>query len=230
MKDKKSINAPQLRGKGKLCTYSLIAGALMLAGCAQRQQYPAFQRAEGVGAVSEISVPDVNCAEVLEIAEEVLAKMYFTIEKADPDSGFIKTRPLPGAQFFEFWRSDNVGSFDRALANLHSIQRTVEMDISQEDEKVHIDCNVWVYRLSLPGRQISSSTQAYEMFSRSSPLLQGLTLHPAQKKAMAWVNMGQDSRLAKEILDRIEKRIAPSSEKGCPQSQTKHRRKLKTQS
>jgi hypothetical protein len=145
----------------------------------------------------------------MEIAEDVLAKMHFAIEKADVGSGVIRTRPLPGAQLFEFWRSDNVGADNCLQANLHTIRRTVELDVSQRGEELCIGCDVRVQRLSLPERDISSSARAYEMFSRSSPSLQTFEFHPEQSKGMAWVDLDKDMRLAAEILRRIEKRIVP---------------------
>ncbi len=178
-----------------------------LVGCAEQQQFKA---------VEQICVPDTGKAEAMQAAEDVLGKMHFTIDKADAERGLIRTRPLPGAQIFEFWRSDNVGAFNSAEANLHSIRRVVELDISPRDlpggksgsgGQLYIGCNVKVSRLSLPEHQISSSARAYQMFSQSSPAMQMLELHPQQKKGMAWVDLGNDTRLATEILKRIEKQM-----------------------
>ena len=183
-------------------------GFCFLAGCAEQQQFKA---------VEQIFVPDTSKAEAMQAAEDVLGKMHFTIDKADAERGLIRTRPLPGAQSFEFWRSDNVGAFNSAEANLHSIRRVAELDIARQGGQLYIGCNVKVSRLSLPERQISSSARAYQMFSQSSPAMQMLELHPQQKKGMAWVDLGNDTRLATEILKRIENRLtaenAESAEK-----------------
>ncbi|MEA3226418.1 MAG: hypothetical protein U9Q07_10755, partial [Planctomycetota bacterium] len=137
---------------GNLCTYALAACALVLAGCAGQQQ----------GTITgPISVPDVGKAATMEAAEDVLAEMHFAIDKTDVHSGLIRTRPLPGAQFFEFWRSDNVGGRNSLQANLHTIRRTVELDISQRGGQLQIDCDVQVQRLSLPERDVSSSGRVY---------------------------------------------------------------------
>ncbi len=168
------------------------------AGCAKQQQFKA---------VKQICVPGTGKAEVMQAAEDVLGKMHFTIDKADAERGLIRTRPLPGAQFFEFWRSDNVGAFNSTEANLHSIRRVAELNISQQGGQLYIGCNVKVSRLSLPEQQISSSARAYRMFSQSSPAMQILALHPQQKKGMAWVDLGNDTMLATEILKRIEKHV-----------------------
>ena len=185
---------------------------LLLTGCAEEQQY---------GAVEPICVENVNKLEAMEIAEDVLAKMHFTIEKADAETatpgidtrrwrGYIRTRPLAGAQFFEFWRSDNAGADNRLESNLHSIRRVVELNMSEQDEgppqsgnRLCINCDVQKYRLSMPEHEVSSSARAYEMFSESNPALQNLRLNPEQKAGMAWIDLGKDRQLAAEILRRI---------------------------
>jgi len=194
------------RSTNNLCTYALVTCALTLAGCTQQHEV----------VTEQICVPDIDKAEALEVAEDVLAKMHFTIEKVDGQSGYIKTRPLAGAQFFEFWRSDNVGSGSSLQANLHTVRRTVELRIvprtsrerrAPSDEELYIGCDVRVQRLLLPEREISSSARGYELFSTSSPTIQRLRLDPEQQKDMAWVDLGKDEQLATEILKRIEKRM-----------------------
>ncbi len=177
-----------------LCAYALITCALMLAGCAKEQQY---------GAVKPICVENINKLQAMEMVEDVLAKMHFTIEKADTRGGFIRTRPLSGAQFFEFWRSDNVGADNWLESNLHSIRRVVELNMSEQDEGLCINCDVQVHRLSLPERRLSSSARAYDMFSISSSALQRIKPNPEQKEDMAWIDLGKDTQLAAEILKRI---------------------------
>jgi len=184
-----------------LCAYALIICALMLAGCAKEQQY---------GAVKPICVENINKLQAMEVAEDILVKMHFTIEKADTTGGFIRTRPLSGAQFFEFWRSDNVGAGNWLESNLHSIRRVVELNMSEQDEgppqsgnRLCINCDVQIYRLSLPERRVSSSARTYDMFSKSSPALQRIELNPEQKEKMAWIDLGKDTQLAAEILKRI---------------------------
>ena len=203
---------------GDLCTYALMSCALVLAGCAQP---PCFLAKAGTGAC-QFRVPDIRTAETMALAEEVLGKMHFTIEKADVQSGLMRTRPLSGAQFFEFWRSDNVGPDNSLAANLHTIRRTVELNISQEADQLCIRCDVRVQRLSLPERQVSSTARAYEMFSRSSSTLQRLTLNPEQKKNMAWIDLDKDVLLAEEILRRIEAKIAgrASNERHSTENET----------
>ena len=147
-------------------------------------------------------------------AEDVLTQMHFSIEKFDYDYGYIRTRPLSGAQFFEFWRSDNVGTENWVQANINSIRRTVELYINQNDENLNIDCDVQIQRVSLPNREIPGSAHAYQLFSRSSMLMQTLQLHPEQQKGMAWINLGEDTKLEAKILKRISSIINKDNNKG----------------
>jgi hypothetical protein len=134
----------------------------------------------------------------MQIAEDVLTAMHFAIEKADLDSGLIRTRPLSGAQFFEFWRSDNVGPFYAALANLHSIRRIAEVRIRQQGDKVFIRCDVQIQRLSVPEHEAAGSPGAP---------VRRLTPTPEQEKGITWIDLGKDTLLSTEILNRIQKHI-----------------------
>ena len=178
--------------------YVITSCIFMLMGCARPYDKEAME---------QIDVTDITKVETMELAEDVLAKLHFSIDKVDIRSGFIKTRPLPGAQFFELWRGDNVGGGNHLQANLHTIRRTVELDITEQGEKICIGCNVKVQRLSLPEREITSSTRAYDMFSISSPNLQRFALNPEQEKSMAWIDLDEDIPLANKILKRIRERI-----------------------
>jgi hypothetical protein len=164
----------------------------LLAGCAEQQK----------AAIEQNPAAGIEKSRAIETIEDVLAQMYFVIDKKDVNAGYIKTRPLEGAQFFEFWRSDNVGAENWLYGNLHSIRRTVEINIDQQ-----IHCKVQVQRLSLPEQEVTSSAQAYRMFSSSTPIMQTLQLNPAQYKQMAWIDLGRDTRLENEILRRISSKL-----------------------
>jgi len=183
--------------------YALMTCALIAAGCTQQNSAPLVVKVQD-GTLHVEQGRGIGTADMMEVAEDVLASMYFTIEKVDLQNGIIRTRPLPGAQFFEFWRSDNVGADNTLAANLHTIRRTVTLDISQQGRELRIGCNVQAERLSLPERQVSSSARVYGMFSQSSSSLQRLKLNSEQKKEMAWIDLGRDSQLEAEILRRIE--------------------------
>ena len=201
----------ECRSTYRLCLYALMMCALILAGCAQQTSAPPSMKL--LGSVLHIEQHQgIDTSDLMKVAEDVLAGMYFAIDKADANVGVIRTRPLPAAQFFEFWRSDNVGADNTLAANIHTIRRTVTLNISQQDKELQIGCEVQAHRLSMLERQVSSSARIYGIFSQSSPLLQRLILNPEQKKDMAWIDLGRDSRLEAEILKRIEAKIADTSD------------------
>lgn len=182
--------------------YAIMACAIMLAGCARQQQYEA---------VEKICVPGIDKAAAMQVAEDVLVKLHFTIDKADPNAGFIKTQPLPGAQFFEIWRKDSIGPENEALSNLHTIRRVVELNVSRDEKELCIVCDAQIYRLSLPQRESTSKARSAGMFSESSRATQVLQLrHTDRRKgrqAPSWINLGRDEQLTTNILKRIEKRL-----------------------
>jgi hypothetical protein len=226
MKDEKFIRIQEHK---QLMPYALITCVLILAGCAPRPS----------SIVHLPSAPERRGTrderrQLMEIAEDVLTRMHFTIDKFDPNSGYIKTRPLPGAQFFELWRSDNIGTKNWINSNLHSIRRTVEISIDQHAKNnppvnrgakylapqfiVGFNCVVNIQRLSLPARDViagmvyvTSSARAYQMFSMSGPALQTLQLHPEQQRRMTWIDLGRDTALENEIVKRIYHRLGGAS-------------------
>ena len=182
--------------KIKVLLFVVGAALCLLAGCAEQQQFKT---------VEQICVPDINKADVMQAAEDVLGQMHFTVDKADTESGYIRTRPLSGAQLFEFWRKDNVGAYNTAEANLHTIRRIVELNMGEQGGQLCIDCNVRTQRLSLAEREIDSSARAYGMFSRSRLSMQTLDLDSQRK---AWVDLGEDTKLSTVILEQLEEKLA----------------------
>ena len=185
--------------KRKSLLFTAWVSLLLVAGCGKQQQH------ETPG---QVCVPEANKAQAMTAAENVLTGMHFSIEKFDTERGLIRTSPLPGAKFFEIWRSDNVGADNRLLSNLHSIRRTAQVEITRQGSQLCIACDVRLQRLSLPEHQVSSSSRTYQMFSQSTGSLQQLTLQPEQRRQAAWVDLDSDTELASEIVRRIEKNLA----------------------
>lgn len=151
---------------------------------------------------------EAHSTEVVMVAAcTVLEHMHFTIGKADPDRGLIRTTPLSGAQWFELWRQDNVGRENTLEANLQSLRRTVEIQLIPADQPERLECHVLAERLSFPTQPIVSSAQAYRMLAASTSSIQRLELHEDQNQEMAWLDLGDDKQLAGAICDRIQARL-----------------------
>lgn len=153
----------------------------------------------------------VRKAQLMEVCEDILVRKQFVIDKYDLANGFIKTRPLSGKQMFEFWRSDNAGSFNSAEANIQSIQRSVIINIMESENRLCIDCDVSVQRLSIPEQEIWGMGHMAGALTHSSESLQRLRLRLKTKQkedmTVAWIDLGSDGALESVILEQIEKKI-----------------------
>ncbi len=139
----------------------------------------------------------------LHLARNVLLDYHFRIMKEDASAGTLRTYPLSGAQFFEFWRKDTRGSFSTLESNLHSVQRIVEITLREQAPGTAFSCVVRAERLSVPGHGIESDSQAYRMLSDSSRSLQKLKLTPYQQRNMEWIDLGLDRGLSERIAAEI---------------------------
>jgi hypothetical protein len=189
--------APRAQRLALICLVLIVIAAVV--GCAPKQKSDPIEN---------ICLTQTDKASAMEAAEDVLARMHFTIEKYDPAQGIVTTRPLSAAQFFEFWRSDVVGTRQAIEANIHSTRKIAKLAFVSGETDLCIDCTVSVYRLSLPGHDISSSSQAYAMFSKSTSVTQTLEPHEHQREGMSWSDAGQDSGLAEVILKQIEQKLS----------------------
>jgi hypothetical protein len=176
----------------RLFAFSLL---LLPAGCAENKY---------VKTTEQICPPGAAKAEVMAAGERVLGEMHFAVEKLDSDAGYIRTFPLTGSQTFEFWRKDSVGSFNQAEADLHSIRRTVELNVIQQDGRLCLNCRVITQRLSLPQSQ---NTAGRELLAETRRSAQKLKFGSEQKTNATWIDLGRDSQLETEILKRIEKQL-----------------------
>jgi hypothetical protein len=212
--------------KTRSLQWLLLAGAWLGTGCASRPPMSVDEPNAPSPPVQMLCQSGVTMAEVVQAAERVLTRMHFAIEKLDAEQGIVKTRPLRGAQFFEFWRSDNASSYAWQEANLQSIRRTVELRVRNEagDRRPEaggadslppatsgllcLECVVSVQRLDLPENEVAGASEGYQVRSRSTAALQRIQISPQQRRAMTWIDLGEDRDLAARVLDRIAKRLA----------------------
>jgi hypothetical protein len=195
--ESKSLSDRDVTMKVRTYRTTILAAAMFLAGCTAGGPRE--------GTARDCSITDQAAA--MKASQDVLVGMGFRIDKYDIDAGFIRTIPLAGAQFFEFWRGDNADGWDAAEANLHSIQRVVEMTFTQSQGKVCMVCQAKVKRLSLPERRVIDTSSAYAMFTQSSSRLMTMKFDLSQRQEMAWVDMGSDARLAAKITDEVLARL-----------------------
>ena len=188
----------------QVMAWTLFTLVCFISGCTEKQTIAPEPRC-----LSGVDIPSAMRA-----SELVLVGMDFVIDKEDPNLNLITTKPLAGGQFFELWRKDNVGGYNRAQASLHSIQRTVELGFNITQGHVCISCVVKRERLSIPEKQIDSTASSYSIFSNSNESMQRLTLNAEQESKMQWIDLGRDNRLETVILDKIDKKITGKKKGG----------------
>jgi hypothetical protein len=182
----------------QLIIWTLFTLVCLFAGCAQKPQIDP----------EPICLANRDLASVMKQTELVLLKLNFIVDKADVNTGLMRTKPLPGGQFFEFWRKDNRDGYSSALSNIHSIRRTAVLNFMPRNDLLCIDCNVTIERLSLPEKEINSSARVFSIFSSSSESRQTLQLENEQRILMDWVYFDRDGNLEALILQKINQKIS----------------------
>lgn len=146
---------------------------------------------------------------VLLAAQETLAAMHFEIEKFDPQSGYLRTRPLRGGQFFEPWRQDNATLRDYARSNIDTLRRTVEIFAPPQGQSGEWQCVVHLEKLYLPSAAIRGATHFAHLYSQSRRTsVLGLTLSEQAEQGAEWLPLGDDEALQARIIRRIEQKLA----------------------
>ncbi|NLH15545.1 MAG: hypothetical protein GX455_03090 [Phycisphaerae bacterium] len=185
--------------KNRFQMIAILFSGLLAAGCSDPSKLVPSQ---------PVSLRNARMQQAMEASQEVLRDMGFAIEKFDVEKGLVKTRPLSGSQFFEVWRSDNVGGYNFAEANLHSLRRTVFVNIYSEGPQLMARCDAQVQRLFMPQKQIASASQAAGLYTQGNINQQRLQTQSEQEETMTWMDLGADSALETEILRRLQKKIA----------------------
>ena len=174
----------------------LIVSVGLLGGCSRSTQ---------IGPTEPSVMAVMDKARVMEVADDVLTRMNFVIEKFDVDRGYIKTHPLRGGQGFEFWRTDNASPEDAAEANIHSIQRTAWLDIVQDGSNVRMKCDVQIRRFSMVEAELVGLSQAANLYTTPSGSLRSLS---PRTNEFTWIDLGPDPALEQKILRKIKEKIA----------------------
>jgi len=177
----------------------VFAGLVLLGnGCASQS----FQQS-----TEQVCFPNTLSEQAMTAAQTVLKKMHFDIEKFDTDMLYVRTRPLSGAQFFEFWRDDNASAYAAAQSNLHSIRRTVELTFTPDGTTTCIQCRVQVSRLSMPEAPLVSTYQMGGLHTDSDSSFQTLEVDSDRMAESEWLDAGSDPSLERMILEKIQQQL-----------------------
>ena len=175
-------------------TIGIMVFLATFSGCASPQQ---------VVSDEPLCLPNTPPDQVMEASKAVLLGMHFEIEKYDTEARYIRTRPLSGAQFFEFWRQDNASAASVAQANLYSLRRIVELECTPQDTTTCVQCRVGVLRLSVPEAPIEGAGRMGGIHTESSSRFQTLEVDRSKQAQIEWIEVDPDHDLERKILERI---------------------------
>lgn len=148
-----------------------------------------------------------NNEDIVLTAEQILRDMHFSVEKLDVETGYLRTRPLSGAQMFQFWRKEVVGPYNAVEDNVQSVQRTVEIQIDAGQAGRCVACIVNKRRLYMPQQRLGGIDDLEGLFTGGDRALRELEVDPDR---IRWEDLGRDGELEKRILELIQKQLDPS--------------------
>lgn len=175
--------------------------AIFLAGCGT---HSADQLDEPL---SEMSAPKRNFQAHWRAGLDVLDEHRFQIGRSDRRAGLITTEPLLGKHWFEFWRCDAASSADLWESTLQTIHRVAIVRIQPDPESASgfvVQAEVRTYRSNRPVQQITSTSEAYGMFTTGGRVDEDASRDGSED----FVELGRDDKLSAELTEKIRDRAA----------------------
>jgi len=174
----------------------LLAAMLLPAGCQPKYTRPVLEPTP--------QTPEQQSFQRLwQASRHVLIGYHFHLDRQDSRAGVITTWPMTGKQFFEVWRSDAAQAVDTAESTLQTIYRAVRVTIRQRYDGRGYEpvVEVLVTRSDKPTNGISSTSEAYDMFTKRQKKKNKLT---GEQEAAQMVELGNnralEARLTAQIL------------------------------
>ncbi len=181
-----------------LMTFFIALGSLCAAcGCAT------YTSPTAASETTDPARRDFNA--VWDASVRTLRRYDFKIDRQNRRQGLITTRPMTGRYLFEFWRRDAASWQDLEEGTVQTIYRVAKVTIrpAQGDrQRFAANVEVTVYRSNLPQPQITSASEAYDLFIRPGEVSRRRTpLGKEQKTHM--VELGRDKQLERDIAAAI---------------------------
>ncbi|MFA5864625.1 MAG: hypothetical protein WC975_08040 [Phycisphaerae bacterium] len=139
---------------------------------------------------------------------DVLREHYFVPDRQDRRAGLIVSYPALSRQWFEVWRDDVQGTYEKTESSIHSIRRTAQVKFVPVKEKYQIQISILLQRKSQPERQITTASGTILAFRDKAPLVSGQNI--PKSEAVTWTQVGEDVKLANYLLHRLERRLPES--------------------
>jgi hypothetical protein len=146
--------------------------------------------------------PDV----VKKAATVLLMELRFTLDYPQMNPDRVSTEPLTGDSWFEFWRADTIGNYQRAESSLATIRRTATVFATPKDGGTQVLVKVTKQRLSAPMTAAGGIGESVNLYDRrETDLVRQNDLAPEKYK---WIDKGRDEALEQLILERLNGAVA----------------------
>lgn len=179
-----------------IATIVVLAMIIGVSGC----QAPAA-RVETTARLIELTQRD----EFIDDALTFLREHDFTPDIVDRELGILLTEPSTSGQWFEFWRSDVHGRYQMFEASIHTIRRSIRVELAPRPEQGETAYDLMVQvdkeRFSSPQRQVTNTLSALGIYSERIPTREGLLA--ARQQGDHWVALGRDGPFEDYLLERI---------------------------
>ena len=144
---------------------------------------------------------------VWDAAVQTLRQHQFELDRTDRRAGVIASFPMVGQSWFEFWRADAATGRDLLESSLHTIYRQATVTIRRGGAEASGECHaaveVQVWRSNRPAGQVTSASEAYEMFLDPDALSPDRGGREAGGAGPAPVALGRDAKLEEILARRI---------------------------
>lgn len=160
----------------------------------------------------------------LEDAVFTLRREFFKPTAVDRGNGVIITEPEVSRQWFEFWRKDPVDRYQTAESSLHTIRRTVRVEVEptgpvtprsglaldtpkamsfakDQADEYRLQVTVDKTRYAAPARQVTTTSGALGIYSERLPTTEGIRQSRAESEQ--WVPLGRDALLEDYLIKKL---------------------------
>lgn len=171
---------------------------------------PGCQAPAAPDAPTEMSLHISDYDAFIDNSLTLLREFDFVPQRVDRTAGEIVTLPTTSGQWFEFWRGDVIGAYQSLESSLHTVRRSVAINLARDAEGPEGDYRVAVTvaktRYSAPDRQVTTPSGALAIYSDRLPTTEGLK--KSATRGEHWVELGRDGLLEARLLARLRRLAA----------------------
>jgi hypothetical protein len=186
-----------------------------VAGCAASAPVaqPEWQTANvfyGNPALLPVRDPEVAWETVVDVVDdyfEIQWEVPVQLAGDVPLEGQLETFPAVGSTFFEPWRRDSVGPYDKLESTLQSIRRQATVQVIPVPNGYLVDVAVFKY-LEDAARPMHA-TAGSATFRNDSSLTRVVSPVGEQEITQGWIRMGRDTALEQQLIGLMLARAAP---------------------